>query len=43
VETATNFDVLDHAGCDQLQGDHISKPVPAAGLETFMLAWGDAA
>lgn len=43
IETETNFDVLDHAGCDQLQGDYISKPVPAAGLETFMLAWGDAA
>lgn len=43
VETAANFDILDHAGCDQLQGDYISKPVPAAGLETFMLAWGDAA
>lgn len=43
VETGTSFDVLDRAGCDQLQGDYISKPVPAAGLETFMLAWGDAA
>lgn len=43
VETAAAFDVLDHAGCDQLQGDYISKPVIASELEIFMAAWGDVA
>ena len=43
VEDALTFDVLDHAGCDQIQGQHISKPVPASALETFLLAWGNAA
>ena len=43
VEDVMTFDALDHAGCDQLQGMHISKPVPASALETFLLAWGNAA
>lgn len=43
VEDAMTFDALDHAGCDQLQGIHISKPVPASAFETFLLAWGHAA
>jgi len=43
VEDVMTFDALDNAGCDQLQGMHISKPVPASALETFMLAWGNAA
>jgi len=43
VEDAMTFDALDHAGCDQLQGMHIGKPMPASALETFMLAWGNAA
>ncbi len=39
VETQSAFERLDHLGCDRLQGDFISKPVPAVELETFVHAW----
>ncbi len=40
VETQTAFEFMDRLGCDRLQGDFISKPVTAAELEAFVLAWG---
>jgi EAL domain-containing protein (putative c-di-GMP-specific phosphodiesterase class I) len=39
VETALAFDFLDNCGCDQMQGDFIGKPMPAADLEGFVAAW----
>jgi EAL domain-containing protein (putative c-di-GMP-specific phosphodiesterase class I)/CheY-like chemotaxis protein len=39
VETALAFDFLDNAGCDRMQGDFIGKPMPAAELESFIVAW----
>lgn len=39
VETALAFDFLDECGCDQMQGDFIGKPMPAAELEGFIAAW----
>jgi EAL domain-containing protein (putative c-di-GMP-specific phosphodiesterase class I) len=33
------FDFLDECGCDQMQGDFIGKPMPAAELEGFIAAW----
>lgn len=43
VQTSTAFDLLDQAGCDNLQGQFISKPLPAAEVERFILAWSGAA
>ena len=43
VEDAATFEALDRAGCDQLQGNYISKPVAALALENFTMAWGNAA
>lgn len=39
VETHIAFERLERLGCDQLQGDHISKPVTAVELEGFIHAW----
>jgi EAL domain-containing protein (putative c-di-GMP-specific phosphodiesterase class I) len=39
IESTEAFDFLDQAGCDALQGDFISKPIPAAEVELFMVAW----
>jgi EAL domain-containing protein (putative c-di-GMP-specific phosphodiesterase class I) len=39
VETAEAFDFLDQGGCDALQGDFISKAIPAAEVEFFIAAW----
>lgn len=43
VENTQTFELMDRAGCTQLQGDSVSKPLPAAELEHFLLAWGAAA
>lgn len=40
VETQVAFERLDRMGCDRLQGDFISKPITAAELEAFVVAWG---
>lgn len=40
IETQTAFERLDRMGCDRLQGDFISKAIPAVELEAFVLAWG---
>jgi len=39
IETTEAFDFMDQAGCDALQGDFISKSIPAAEAELFMVAW----
>ena len=43
VQNSTVFDILDQAGCDNLQGQFISNPLPAAEVERFILAWSGAA
>jgi hypothetical protein len=30
---------MDQAGCDALQGDFISKSIPASEVELFVVAW----
>lgn len=42
VQSGTLFDFLDQAGCDNLQGQFISNPLPAAEVERFILAWSGA-
>ncbi len=42
VESALAFDFLDQCGCDCVQGDFISKPLPASELEAFIQAWNGA-
>jgi EAL domain-containing protein (putative c-di-GMP-specific phosphodiesterase class I) len=39
VETASAFDFIDELGCDRMQGDFISKPMPASEFESFIAAW----
>lgn len=39
IETQANFDRLDRLGCDRLQGNFISKPVPAVEFEAFVRTW----
>ena len=39
VESQMAFERLERMGCDQLQGDYISKPVTAVELEGFVHAW----
>ena len=39
IESTEAFDFLDQAGCDAMQGDFISKPIAAAEVEVFMVAW----
>ena len=36
VETAGQQDFLLHAGCDEVQGFHISRPIPAAAFALFL-------
>jgi EAL domain-containing protein (putative c-di-GMP-specific phosphodiesterase class I) len=43
VESALAFDLLDDTGCDLMQGDFIGKPMPAAELESFVMAWSGGA
>lgn len=40
IETAEQFRFMDEVGCEALQGRFISKPVPAAELETLAKDWG---
>jgi len=42
VETAAALDLLREVGCDQAQGFHIGRPVPAAEITEWLLAGGDA-
>jgi EAL domain-containing protein (putative c-di-GMP-specific phosphodiesterase class I) len=37
VETETHVTLARTAGCDQLQGWHFSKAIPAAGIDALML------
>jgi len=39
VETAAQFEFLDQAGCDALQGDFIAAAMPAAEMESFIQVW----
>jgi diguanylate cyclase (GGDEF)-like protein/PAS domain S-box-containing protein len=36
VETATQLARLQHLGCDELQGYHLCRPLPAAAVERFV-------
>ncbi len=36
VETASQLDFLRHHGCDEMQGYHFSRPLPAAELEKLL-------
>ncbi len=40
IETQVAFERLERMGCDRLQGDYISKPLPAVEIEAFIRAWG---
>lgn len=39
VETAAQFEFLDQAGCDALQGDFIASAMPASEMENFIQVW----
>ena len=41
VETAEQMKFLYAAGCDEVQGYHISHPKPAGELTSFLLQWRD--
>lgn len=43
VQSGAQFDFLDQASCDSLQGQFISSPLPASEVERFILAWSGAA
>ncbi|WP_246261661.1 EAL domain-containing protein [Azoarcus taiwanensis] len=36
VESATQLERLTHLGCDELQGYHLCRPLPAAAVERFL-------
>jgi EAL domain-containing protein (putative c-di-GMP-specific phosphodiesterase class I) len=42
VETVAQMQALERIGCDRIQGFHHARPMPAAALETFLLAQGKA-
>ncbi len=39
IETAAAFDFMEETGCEALQGQLISKAIPAAELEALIQAW----
>jgi EAL domain-containing protein (putative c-di-GMP-specific phosphodiesterase class I) len=39
IETAAQFEFLDRAGCDALQGEFIAAAMPASEMENFVGAW----
>jgi diguanylate cyclase (GGDEF)-like protein/PAS domain S-box-containing protein len=42
VEDAATFDMLRGLGCDRVQGFHIARPMPVAGLRKWMTAANEA-
>ena len=43
IETAGHIDFLKERGCDEGQGFHYSKPIPADELSRFVAAHGQGA
>jgi EAL domain-containing protein (putative c-di-GMP-specific phosphodiesterase class I) len=40
VETAEQLEILVAEGCTQVQGYHVSHPVPADGIEDLLRLYG---